>query len=49
MLIGILQHGLLSYLTQVKQLQSAELVHAAWQSSEWVTLLPDPGETVTIC
>ncbi len=27
---------------------SAELVHAAWHSSEWVALLPDPGEIVTV-
>jgi hypothetical protein len=49
MLLGIPQNGLLSYLTQVKQLQSAELEHAARHSLELVALLPDPGEIVTIC
>jgi hypothetical protein len=40
---------LISYLTQVKKLQSAELEHAARHSSEWVALLPDPGEIVAFC
>ncbi len=29
-------------------MQSAELEHAALHSSEWVALLPDPGEIVTV-
>ncbi len=29
-------------------MQSAELEHAARHSSEWVALLPDPGEIVTV-
>ncbi len=49
MLLGIHQNGLLSYLTQVKQLQSAELENAAWHSLEWVALLLDPGEIVAVC
>jgi hypothetical protein len=49
MLLGISQNGLLSYLAQVKWLQSAEPENAAWHSLEWVALLPDPGEIVAFC
>jgi hypothetical protein len=28
---------------------SADLMHAAWHFSEWVALLPGPGEIVAVC
>ena len=49
MLLGIPQNGLLSHLTQMKYLQSAELEHAAWHSSNGVALLSDPSDIVVVC